>query len=125
MYKHFTEEEVQCKCGCEENYMDDDFMRTLDALREVYGHPMVITSAYRCPEHPIERSKRVYGPHTTGRAVDVLVFGKNALELLRLAQEIGIHGIGISQNSSQNKRFLHLDMAPATNTRPRPWLWSY
>ena len=125
MYKHFTLDELKCKCGCDEVSMDPKFMRTLEALREVYGRPMTISSAYRCTEHPIERSKRVPGAHTTGSAVDVQVFGKDALELLRLAQEVGIHGIGISQAGARKNRFLHLDMAPATDTRPRPWLWSY
>jgi uncharacterized protein YcbK (DUF882 family) len=125
VYPYFTNDELKCKCGCEEMGMEPDFMSYLVALREAYGKPMPLSSAYRCKEHPIERSKRTLGPHTTGRAVDVLVFGKNAVRLLRMAQEMGFNGIGVSQKGSHNKRFLHLDMAPETPTRPRPWMWSY
>ena len=124
-YKYFTDDELRCHCGCNEQKMDEGFMERLIALRESYGKPMVISSAYRCPEHPIERSKRTLGPHTTGMAVDVQVFGENALELLRMALEVGFYGIGVSQSGARKNRFIHLDTAPQVEGRQRPWIWSY
>lgn len=125
LYPYFTNDELKCKCGCEEVGMDPVFMHSLIHIRGIYGKPMKLSSAYRCPNHPIERSKNVPGSHSTGMAVDVLVFGKNASELLRIAVEYGFTGIGVSQRGEMKQRFIHLDMAPETKDRPRPWLWSY
>ena len=34
--------------------MDKKLLTMLDHVRELYGHPIKITSSYRSPEHPIE-----------------------------------------------------------------------
>lgn len=114
--KYFTEAEFKCKhCGkCE---MDQTFLDKINKLREEYGQSLVVTSGYRCSEHPIERSKVTTGMHTTGKAADFAVDGANAQKLLMLALQQGFTGIGVQQKGSG--RFIHLD------TRDRPALWSY
>ena len=37
--------------------MDEKLLSMLDEMREIYGHPIKITSSYRSPEHPIEAAK--------------------------------------------------------------------
>jgi zinc D-Ala-D-Ala carboxypeptidase len=114
--KYFTEAEFKCKhCGAVK--MDQNFLDRLNKLRESYGKPMRISSGYRCPEHPAERSKVTTGMHTTGKACDVVVEGAEAVFLLQLALQQGFTGIGVQQKGSG--RFLHLD------TRDRSTIWSY
>ena len=37
--------------------MEPKLLTMLDELREEYGHPVVLTSHYRSPDHPIEAKK--------------------------------------------------------------------
>jgi hypothetical protein len=37
----------------------------------------------------------------------------------------GFAGIGISQKGPAAGRFVHIDMMQESETRPRPWIWSY
>lgn len=116
--RYFVWQELACKHtgNC---LMDAGFMRRLDALREEYAAPMILSSAYRDPKHPKEAEKAVPGMHARGRAVDVLCSGGAAHKLLKLALLHGFTGIGISQSGPPDKRFLHID--------DREWatLWTY
>lgn len=38
--KHFTENELKCKCGCGRAEMDADFMVKLEQIREYWGKPI-------------------------------------------------------------------------------------
>lgn len=83
-------------------------MRVLQQVRMQYGKPMVISSGYRDPTHPVEARKKVPGEHTLGRAVDVAVRGAEALQLLQVALALGISRIGVQQKGES--RFLHQGM---------------
>jgi uncharacterized protein YcbK (DUF882 family) len=121
-WKYFTGKEMSCS-HCGECHMDKEFMKKLDFLRECYGKPMTITSAYRCAEHPIEARKSKPGAHNTGKAADVAVSRGEAHELLTLAMQAGFSGIGIQQKGEG--RFLHLDTCTNNEISPRPTVWSY
>ena len=119
-WKHFTRDDLKCK-GSGECRMDPEFLDVLEAIREEYGSPMVITSGYRSPTYNAKVSYTgTAGPHTTGRAVDVSIRGKNALRLLKIALAHGVTGVGVAQKG--NSRFLHLDMVDGVS---RPMIWSY
>jgi zinc D-Ala-D-Ala carboxypeptidase len=121
-YPNFSAAEMRCKhTGKVE--MHPDFMERLQALREAYGKPMRITSGFRDRTHPAEASKRTTGAHTTGRAVDIAVQGKDALDLVAFAIDFGFTGIGIKQHGGA--RFVHLDDLEGNAQQPRPTIWSY
>ena len=118
-YPNFTEEEFKCKhCGKAE--MNAAFMGKLQHLRNAYGKPMIITSGYRCPDHPIEAKKATPGAHASGQACDVGVQGTDAYNLLKLAFALDFTGIGVQQKGGG--RFIHLD---TLRNPPRPNVWSY
>jgi zinc D-Ala-D-Ala carboxypeptidase len=121
--EHFSEKELACRCGCGEGVMDERLLELLEAIRVEYGKPMVISSAYRCPtwNAAVSSTGRV-GPHTTGKAVDVLCRGKDAHQLLAIALEEGVPGIGVFQRGVHRKRFLHFDVIEGVG---RPYIWSY
>lgn len=121
-WKYFTHDELKCKHTglCE---MDDDFMRKLDTIREEVGVPFIISSGYRDKTHPIEAKKSKPGAHASGRAVDILIRGKDALKLIEVALKHGITGLGVKQHG--DSRFIHLDNLEAEAMRPRPHIWSY
>lgn len=123
--KHFSKSELACKC-CGAVNMNESFLERLETLREVFGKPMRVSSAYRCPAHNIKVSKTgPTGPHTTGRAIDIIVMGREVYSLLKKANVEGFVGIGIKQKGPNETRFVHLDDLSDQKGRPRPWIWSY
>ena len=121
-YPNFRPEEFRCR-HTGRLRMDPGFMERLQRLRSAYGRSMAITSGYRDPTHPTEAAKTSSGAHTLGRACDVAVHGRDALDLVVLAVAHGFTGIGVQQRGL--RRFIHLDDLDATTDRPRPTLWSY
>lgn len=125
-WANFSYSELRCRCGrCDSTgrEMNPVFMALLQRLRQVYGKPMPLSSAYRCPNHPNERNKAEPGEHAQGLAVDVQCRGKDALKILQLALNLGFVRIGIQQKGTA--RFLHLGLAPESGRLPSPMIWSY
>lgn len=126
-YKYFLLDELKCKCGkcgstgCE---MDHDFMGKMDSLREAMEMPLIITSPYRCSAHNnnVNPKTGANGPHTTGKASDILIRGADAYRLVQIATQLGFTGIGVKQSGIN--RYIHLDTLKAPEY-PRPWIWSY
>lgn len=118
----FSRQELECRCGCG-MLPQADFVEKMETLRGLYGAPLRVTSAARCPAHNSAVSGTgTTGPHTTGRAVDFGVQGEAAVKLLRVAFASGMFtGFGVNQKG--NGRFLHFDDLPHSANRPR--LWSY
>lgn len=105
------------------------FLDLFEKMRAMYGRPLVITSGYRSPAHDAEvgtSGTPGSGPHTTGRAMDIQIYGTWAYELEALAYALGFTGMGRSQKTSTpaDQRFLHLDNLTAPE-HPRPMVWSY
>ena len=126
-WPHFSEEEMRCRCGCGRADMDREFMRALEMLREVVAFPMPVTSGFRCPAHDAAvggSERKGAGPHTTGKAADILVSGERAYRLVRAALELGFRGIGLKQRGPQEGRFVHLDML-GKEEAARPRIWTY
>jgi len=113
----FSRSELQCKhtglCS-----MSSDFLDRLEALREEYGKPIRISSAFRDFSHPVEaRKASKSGYHTKGRAADLLV-GYDGYRLLELAIKHGFRGIGCAFRGPVESRFLHVD---DRDTEPAVW----
>ena len=123
MSKHFSDDELRCKCGCGRLFMIPEFVAKLERVRLAFGKPLIISSGYRCPDHNFEVGGSEFSAHTAGCAVDVTVRGADALKLVDVAIYCGITGLGISQRG--HSRFIHLDDAPAAEGQPRPTVWSY
>lgn len=124
-WPNFSYAELRCKCGrcgSDGTEMDPAFMEAVQQLRTLYGQPLVVSSAYRCRQHPSEARKTKPGAHCTGAALDIACSGAAAVSILRLAMTLPFTGIGIQQKGSG--RFIHLDIAPAAQL-PRPMIWSY
>lgn len=123
---HFRREEFLCAC-CQSESMDEDFLLTLDDLRHRLKFPLIVTSGYRCPEHNNRVSSTGFnGPHTTGRAVDFAIFGRQAFSLLQQCTLGGwMSGIGLKQHGPHERRFIHLDNLESIDGRFRPTTWTY
>lgn len=103
---------------------DPAFLDWLEGVRKAFGRPMLISSGYREPVHQWRLTGRRTGAHVDGQAVDVLVSGRDAYDLMHLALEYGVRGLGVRQIGPEKGRFLHLDCWTAIGA-PRPMCWSY
>jgi uncharacterized protein YcbK (DUF882 family) len=122
----FTYDEFTCKCGCGRNEMKHSFMLLMDDLRNSYGHPIRISSGYRCPDYNSNVSSTGRdGPHTTGSAADILISGGQAFDLLFFIMQQGFSGVGVAQKGLHSGRFLHVDTLTSKGNRTRPWIWTY
>ena len=107
--------------------MHEGTLDRLQALRTKLARPLVITSGYRCRQHPVEAAKQSGpGAHSTGHAVDIRAIGSEAIVIVREALQLGFTGVGISQRAGQ-PRFVHLDDCPVgiESGIVRPMMWSY
>lgn len=116
--KHFTPSEFYCKCPeCNSSKhvnMDHYFLYLLDELRELCGFPFVITSGYRCKNHPVEKAKSTPGVHNKRIAADIQVSsGAQRRAIVEGALRLGFNGIGV------HEQFVHVDL------RDRPTMWMY
>ena len=125
----FSEDELRCKCGCGEYKFDDEALSKLNDIRRDFGGPLIITSGYRCDNHPVEAKKAIsrkgkytgqYGAHNEGKAVDIAVSHGDAHKLLKIALKHGVQRVGINQKGAN--RFIHLDWSTRL---PSPTVWSY
>ena len=121
--KNFTYNELKCR-GTGICDMSPSFLERLQLIRDDFGRPLNPSSGFRAPEwnEKVSSTGR-NGPHTTGHAVDIQIFGAEALELIKIAQAHGITGIGFKLHGPRGKRFIHLD--DLTAPHPRPNSWSY
>ena len=125
---NFSTSEVQCRCGCNDNEMDEEFMRMLQQLREEAGFPFRISSGKRCLKHNsnVSTAKNKAGIHTFGKAVDILVGSVNTtktLKLIKQAQDIGFTGLGLALKGDRSKRFIHLDNRGTDFSLPAIWTY--
>lgn len=122
----FTPKEMACKCGCRMVKVEVAFMDRLQDARNRMGIPFKISSGYRCQAHNDEVSHTgEIGPHTHGRAADIVIAYEAAFNLVALAPELGFTGIGVKQFGDPASRYVHLDDLPQLDGNPRPRLWSY
>jgi uncharacterized protein YcbK (DUF882 family) len=90
---------------------------TMHEFRRQIDTPLVVTSAYRCPNHPVERAKKgKVGKHTLGLAVDWYSPKLSIKELYEKVEESGLfNGVGVSLD----RNFVHCDI------RDRRTRWQY
>lgn len=111
-HPNFPEHEFRCKCGnCETgfNQMQPSTLNVLYSVREITGLPMVITSAYRCPNHH-ESIRRPNSAHTRGYAVDFKVTtSQQAYAFMKVLFALGVPRMGWNQKT----KFFHFDTDPS------------
>jgi uncharacterized protein YcbK (DUF882 family) len=78
----------------------------LESFRNAVKRPVIVTSAFRCPDHNRAIDGSENSMHLVGLAADVKVEGVSARELYRIASTIPvIKGLGVSDFDN----YLHID----------------
>lgn len=116
--KNFNSLEFMCSgtSCCSYCLIDDKLVEALQKIRDHFGQPVTITSAYRCAEH----NKKVGGSsgsyHTKGQAADIKVKNTAPAAVAKYAEYIGILGIGLYETAADGY-FVHID----TRTKKSFW----
>lgn len=107
-WKNFQPRELACK-GTGQLLVDETALDKLQQLRDALGIPLLITSAYRSPEH----NKAVGGAqnsyHMKGVAFDVRMDNQDPDVFELAARDIGFRGFGYYPKQG----FMHIDLGPS------------
>ena len=102
--KNFQACEFDCKGGdCSQTLIDTNLVEYLQKIRDHFGKPVYINSAYRCANHNKKVGGATNSYHTKGMAADFYIDGVNTLEIAKYAESLGILGIG------HYDTFVHID----------------
>tara|TARA_R110002074_G_scaffold96557_1_gene209770 strand:+ start:1104 stop:1484 length:381 start_codon:yes stop_codon:yes gene_type:complete len=119
--KYFSLEELDCRCGrrkghyCITPTFDEDFLYTLDRIRERWDKPIRVSSGLRCKYWNAYHGGKKNSQHLLGKAIDLKIKIHEMLDFLDLVRGYKkITGIGLS------KHFVHLDCAPG---KRRFWIY--
>lgn len=108
--EHFTVSEFICHGSgcCTEGKVDKKLVEILQNIRDHFGKPVYISSAYRCPAW----NKKVGGVsgsyHLYGQAADIKVRDIAPAEVAKYAESIGVLGIGLYETDADG-HFVHVD----------------
>ena len=104
--ENFKLSEFACADKSDEVFVSHELVGVLQKVRDHFGKPVVITSAYRTPSH----NKKVGGTsnsrHLTGEAADFVVKGISPAKVGYYLEKLGVSGIGIYVSSG----FVHADV---------------
>lgn len=99
--KDFSRKEFACKCGrkkCDAAPLDPRLIGALQALRELVGHPLYVTSGVRCRLHNNKVGGAAASKHLLGQAADIQCRECYPRELAKFAEQIPTFargGIGV------------------------------
>lgn len=112
--KNLNSNEFDCGLGspcssCSTTLIDEKLVEYLQQIRDHFGKPLTITSAYRCPTYNArpEVGGASGSRHTKGQACDFCISGVAPLKIAQYAESIGIKGIGLYDS------FVHIDTRAA------------
>ena len=101
----FASTDFDCKCKhyCKSTEIDHVLVEYLQKIRDHFGVPVDINSAYRCKKYNATKNGATSSKHLYGMAADIKVKGIKPIKVAQYAESIGIKGIG------QYSKFVHID----------------
>lgn len=103
-WPNFSPREMACK-GTGRLMVNAEAMNKLQTLREAVGRPLLVTSAYRSPEHNAKVGGAKNSLHMEARAFDIRMDNHDPAEFEAAAREAGFSGFGYYPKQG----FMHID----------------
>lgn len=107
--KNFKVREFACSDGSDVIFISMDLVEVLQKIRDHFGKPVNINSAYRTPEKNKKVGGAAYSQHLYGMAADISISGVSPKAVADFAETLlpKTGGIGIYGS------FTHIDVRPA------------
>ena len=100
---HFKVSEFACRDGNDTILIDQQLVYYLELIREHFGKPVTINSAYRTQSYNAKVRGADKSQHMYGRAADIVVSGVSPSAVYAYADSIGMPGLG------KYSSFTHID----------------
>ena len=105
--ENFKLSELVCKDGSNKTIFYQEDIEKLQKIRDFFGKPITIVSAYRTKEYNTLIGGAVNSFHLLGRAYDIKIHGVSSSLVAYIAIKMGFKGIGIYKTETAN--FTHVD----------------
>ena len=107
---NFKSTEFDCHGSgcCSQTKIDDKLVQYLQQIRNHFGKPVNVSSAYRCEIHNKNIGGATKSRHKEGQAADIYISGVAPAEIAKYAESIGILGIGLYETDADG-HFVHVD----------------
>lgn len=103
--KDFRVREFRCKNGVDVIFVDTALVELLQKIRDHFGAPITINSAYRTPEYNKKVGGSTYSQHQYGKAADIVVKGVKPADVAAYAEQLMPSYGGVGRYST----FTHVD----------------
>lgn len=112
--ENFRVSELLCKGAgcCTQGQIDDKLVEILQNIRDHFGKPVHVSSAYRCAAWNQQVGGETNSYHRYGQAADIKVEGIAPAEVAKYAESIGVLGIGLYE-TQEDGYFVHVDTRSA------------
>ena len=102
---NFKVREFACNDGTDPIFIDSELVNILQKIRNHFGKPVTITSAYRTPPHNAKEGGTTYSQHLYGMAADIKIAEVTPKKVADYAETLlDKGGIGIYNT------FTHIDV---------------
>ena len=107
---NFKSTEFDCHGSgcCTQTKVDEKLVELLQKIRDHFGKPVQVSSAYRCETHNKSVGGATGSRHKSGEAADIYISGVKPAEIAKYAESIGILGIGLYETDVDG-HFVHID----------------
>ena len=102
---HFTVREFACHDGSDTVLIDDRLVTLLENIRDKFGKPVRINSAYRTAKYNAKIGGVSNSYHVKGMAADIVAQGVPPKRIAQYAETLDCGGIGWYEG----KKFVHID----------------
>lgn len=104
--KDFRVREFRCKNGADPIFVDTALVELLQKIRDHFGAPITINSAYRTPEYNKKIGGSAYSQHQYGKAADIVVKGVKPADVAAYAEQLMPSYGGVGRYAT----FTHVDV---------------
>lgn len=111
--KNFHVREFKCKDGSDPIFIDDELVTLLQKIRDHFGKPLTITSAFRTAAHNKNVKGATYSQHCYGKAADIRVQGVSVEAVADYAETLLKDTGGIGRYPAKKGRpagWVHVDV---------------
>lgn len=108
--ENFRIREFACKDGTDQIFISDALVDLLQAIRDRFGAPVIITSGYRTPSHDRKVGGSGSGYHTKGMAADIYISSVSPIKIAAFAQSLLGRTGGVECGAYSSGGYVHVDV---------------